>query len=160
MRAGVDPALLSLFGSQTRLLTMAVLANADESLTGYRIALIAGLPREKVYPELRKGVATRLLVRTPDGYQLIDEDVRRLLRKRVRIRWDKEWDREREGWNERTRDRLDALLASIPRDPAYLRPRRWKPSVSARAVIREKRRPPSKDRLLRRLGLRTSSKPG
>jgi len=56
VKTDADPALLSLFGSQTRLLTMAVLANADEALTGYRVAKIAGLPREKVYPELRKGI--------------------------------------------------------------------------------------------------------
>ena len=157
MDAGVDPTLLSLFGSQTRLLTMAVLANAGEPLTGYRVAVIAGLPREKVYPEIRKGLATGLLRRTASGYRMVDADVRNLLQKRVRLRWDQVWDREREGWNEQPQGRLNALVASIPPNPAYLRPKGWTPSASARAVIRETRRPTSKDRLLRRRGLRTSS---
>jgi hypothetical protein len=160
MDAGVDPTLLSLFGSQTRLLTMAVLANATEPLTGYRVAVIAGLPREKVYPEIRKGLATGLLTSTKGGYRMVDSDVRCLLQKRVQIRWDKEWDRERTGWNERTQDRLKAILASIPSDPTYLRPEGWKPPASARALIREMRRPKSKDALLRGRGLRTSLREG
>jgi hypothetical protein len=154
----IDPGLVSLFGSQTRLLTMAVLANADEPLTGYRVAKIADLPRIKVYPEIRKGVATNLLARDGVGYRMIDNDVRTLLRKRVRIRWDKEWDRAREGWNEQTRDRLAEILASIPKDPGYLRPKGWKPSASARTALQEMDRPASKDTLLRRRGLRTSAR--
>jgi hypothetical protein len=158
MKTDVDPSLLSLFGSQTRLLTMAVLANADEALTGYRVAIIAGRPREKVYPELRKGISTGLLTLESDGYRMVDTDVRALLRKRVRIRWDKEWDRARKGWDIETRGKLTTLLASIPTDPSYLRPRGWKPSPSARKAIREMERPPSKDALLSRLGLRTSTR--
>jgi hypothetical protein len=160
MEAGVDPTLLSLFGSQTRLLTMAVLANATEPLTGYRVAVIAGLPREKVYPEIRKGLVTGLLAHTDDGYRMVDPDVRRLLQKRVQIRWEKEWDRERTGWNDGTQDRLNAILASIPSDPTYLRPKGWEPPAAARLLIREMRRPNSKDAVLRRRGLRTSLREG
>ena len=154
----VDPSLLALFGSRTRLLTMAVLANAEEPLSGYRVAAIAHLPREKVYPELRKGIDTGLLTTIGDGYRLVDPDIRALLQKRVRIRWDEEWDRARSGWNEETRGRLTALLASIPSDPAYLRPKGWKPSPSARKAIREMERPPSKDEDLRLRALRTSDR--
>src|SRR5580658_10492812 len=157
MGPDVDTSLVSLFGSRTRLLTMAVLANANEPLTGYRVAAIANLPREKVYPELRKGVATGMISVGPTGYRMIDTDVQTLLRKRVRIRWDLEWDRARPGWDEETSRRLTALLASIPNDPTYLRPKGWKPSPSARTAIREMERPASKDALLRRRGLRTSA---
>jgi DNA-binding transcriptional ArsR family regulator len=158
MKADVDPALLSLFGSRTRLLTMAALASAQEPLTGYRVAAIAGLPREKVYPELRKGVAAGLLTSARDGFRMVDADIRSLLRKRVRVRWDKEWDRARAGWDEETRSRLTTLLASIPTDSTYLRPEGWTPSPSARKAIREMERPPSKDALLRRRGLRSSDR--
>ncbi len=158
MKTDVDSSLLSLFGSQTRLLTMAVLANSDEALTGYRVAMVAGLPREKVYPELRKGISTGLLTTGSDGYRMVDPDVRALLRRRVRIRWDEAWDRARKGWDEETRGKLTTLLASIPTDPSYLRPKGWKPSPSARKAIQEMDRPPSKDALLSRLGLRTSAR--
>ncbi|MCI4319163.1 MAG: hypothetical protein L3K23_03390 [Thermoplasmata archaeon] len=158
MKTAVDPSLLSLFGSRTRLLTMAVLANADEPLTGYRVAVIAGLPREKVYPELRKGIATGLLRSSSNGFRMVDSDVRALLRKRVRIRWDEEWDRARAGWNAETRSQLRAMLASIPTDATYLRPKGWKPSSSARKAIREMGRLASKDTELSRRGLRTSAR--
>jgi len=158
MRRDVDASLVSLFGSQTRLLTMAVLANANEPLTGYRVAVIANLPREKVYPLLRKGVATGTLVAGPEGFRMIDADVRALLRKRIRIRWDQEWDRARSGWDKETRGKLTGLLASIPKDPTYLRPKGWKPSPSARRAIRELERSPSKDALLSSRGLRTSAR--
>ena len=158
MMLEIDPGLVSLFGSQTRLLTMAVIANADEPLTGYRVAKIAGLPRIKVYPEIRKGVAANLLARDGAGYRMIDNDVRTLLRKRVRIRWDEEWDRARKGWNEQTRGRLAEILVSIPKDPGYLRPKGWVRSPSALKAIKEMERPTSKDALLRRRGLRTSAR--
>jgi hypothetical protein len=158
MMVEVDSGLVSLFGSRTRLLTMAVIANADEPLTGYRVAKIADLPRIKVYPEIRKGVVTNLLVRDGRGYRMIDSDVRALLRKRVRIRWDEEWDRSRKGWNDETSGRLARALASIPTEPNYLRPRGWKPSPSVRKAIREMERPAAKDALLRRRGLRTSAR--
>lgn len=158
MKADVDPSLTSLFGSQTRLLTMAVLANAEEPLTGYRVAKIADLPRAKVYPEIRKGVTTGLLTRVDEGYRMVDSDVRALLRKRIRIRWDEEWDRARKGWNEQTLGRLGTILASIPTDPGYLRPKGWRPSPSARKAIREMERLPLKDLILARRGLRTSAR--
>ncbi|MGA7922836.1 MAG: hypothetical protein WCA77_02535 [Thermoplasmata archaeon] len=156
MDAYIDSSLAALFGSRTRLLTMAVLANADEALTGYRIALIAGLPRVKVYPELRKGLATKLLAKERAGYRMIDPDIRALLRRRIRIRWSDEWDRARKNWNAETPNRLVELLKSIPESPDYLRPKGWKPSPAARRAIREMERPVSKNKLLRRRGLRTS----
>jgi hypothetical protein len=158
MAARTDVALASLFGSQNRLLTMAVLANADEPLTGYRVAKVAGLPRQKVYPEIRRGIEAGLVERVANGFRLSDPDVRALLRKRVRIRWAEEWDRSRSGWDGQTRARLATLLASIPTDPRYLRPKGWRPSPSASRAIQEMERPATKDALLRRRRLRTSDR--
>ena len=72
---------------------MAVPANAEQPMSGYRVAKVAGLPRQKVYPEIRRGVDAGLVVETPSGFRLADADVRALLRKRVRIRWTEDWDR-------------------------------------------------------------------
>jgi hypothetical protein len=158
MKEAVDPSLVGLFGSRARLLTMAVLANSEEPLTGYRVAKVANLPRVKVYAEIRKGVESGLLAKLGDGYWMADPDVRLLLRKRVRIRWDEEWDRARQGWNDQTAGRLSRILASIPTDPGYLQPKGWRPSAAARKTIREAVRPASKDATLRRRGLRTSAR--
>lgn len=158
MTPKADRALLALLGSRTRLLTMATLANAGKPLTGYRVAVVAGLPRDKVYPVIRKAVAAGLLERVKGGYRMVDGDVQALLRKRVRIRWDEDWDRERDGWGDQTPARLSAILESLPRESTYLRPKNWVPSKSAKAKIREMRRPASKDVFLRAHGMRTSER--
>jgi hypothetical protein len=158
MVAEVDSGLQWLLGSRTRLLTMAVLANADEPLTGYRIAKTADLPRIKVYAELRNGVSSELLAKVDEKYLMVDPDVRALLRKRVKIRWDEEWDRARVGWNGQTSARLAKILASMSTEPEFLRPRGWRPTDSALKVIREIQRPPTKDAVLERRGLRTSAR--
>jgi hypothetical protein len=113
MRADIDPGLTALFGSRARLLTMAVLANADEPLTGYRIAKIARLPRQKVYPELRRGVESGLVERSGEGFRLSDSDIRTVLRKRVRIRWDAEWDRARGSRASRVARELGQIRTSL-----------------------------------------------
>ncbi len=162
MADSCDPALEGAFGSRTRLLTLAALANSDEPLTGYRVALVANLPRPKVYAELRKGIQSGLVERVSGGFRLVDPDLRALLRKRVRIRWDAEWDRSRRGWNEETAGLLRAGLAEvrarIQQNPGYLRPPGWKPPPEARSWQSELDRSPQKDRVLRRVGLRTSKR--
>jgi hypothetical protein len=87
MTFDLDPALMAMFGSRARLLTMAVLANAERPMTGYRVAAVAGLPRPMVYPEIRKGISANVIVETARGYRFADADLRDLLRKRVRISW-------------------------------------------------------------------------
>lgn len=56
-------------------------------MTGYRVALVAELPREKVYPELRKAIAAGSVTKTKLGYSLVDPEIRQLLRSRVRVVW-------------------------------------------------------------------------
>jgi len=151
METVVDPALASFVGSQTRLLALAVLANADEPLTGYRVAKIASIPRVKVYPELRKGVEAGILARDGDGYRMVDTDLRSLLRKRIRIRWDEEWDRARSARAVTPEDDLRRIQTSLKGARLY-NPKNRVP----RAAIRELERDPEKNRILRRLNLRPS----
>jgi hypothetical protein len=148
-----DLPLESLFGSRTRLLTMAVLANAEEPLTGYRIAKVADLPRQKVYPELRKGIGAGLIRRAGPGFVLADPDVRSLLRKRVRIRWDEEWDRSREGQAIKVPAELNRIRSSLRSFKAY-DPKNRIPTDARRELQRD----PVKNRILRELGLRPSSR--
>ena len=93
MSATSDAALEAFCGSRTRLLTLGVLAAAEVPLTGYRVALVAGLPREKVYPELRRSIAAGSVVKGESGYSLVDREPRKLLRSRIRVVWSKYWDR-------------------------------------------------------------------
>ncbi len=147
MEDALDPALASLFGSRTRLLTMAVLANAEEPLTGYRVAKVAGLPRQKVYPEIRRGVDAGLVVGTPSGFRLCDPDIRALLRKRVRIRWTEDWDRARRGRSPEVMGDLRGIRASLKGVRTY-EPKNRIPA----AALRELERDPAKDQILLRRG--------
>jgi len=162
MRDEVDPAVLAFTGSRTRALTLAVLANAEEPFTGYRVAKIAGLNPSKVYRELLRASKAGLIRRdrTGNGYIIADPDVRTFLRRRLRIRWDDEWDKARAGWDDETPGLLSTALTAIRgrvrENPNYLRPRGWKPPASAESWAGELRRPPEKDAGIRRAGRRTS----
>jgi Sugar-specific transcriptional regulator TrmB len=162
MPGSMETNLGSLFGSRARALTLAVLANAEGPLTGYRIAQVASLPRPKVYAVLRQLYKAGFVQNAKGGVRLTDPDLRSLLQKRLRLRWSEEWDSAREGWSEENPRLLSAGLADIRtrirRDPDFLRPRGWKPPPSARKIERELRRPASKDAGLRRRGLRTSDR--
>jgi len=153
MVATVDLPLESLFGSRTRLLTMAVLANADAPLTGYRVAKVADLPRQKVYPELRRGTAAGLIRHKGRGFVLSDPDIRSLLRKRVRIRWDEEWDRSRKGQAAKVPGELNRIRSSLRGFKTYDALNRI-PATARRELERD----PAKDRILRELGLRPSTR--
>jgi hypothetical protein len=150
-----DPVLEQLVGSRTRLLTAAVLANSDEPLTGYRIAKIAKLPREKVYPELSKGVKSGLFGQRGNGFFLLDSDLRALLRKRIRIRWDSEWDRARKGWAESASGEIRDIKGELQGVSRYDPKNRIRASA-----LEELRRRPAKNRVLRKLGLRISKRKG
>jgi hypothetical protein len=153
MESDVDPALAALVGSRSRLLTLAVLANSDEPLSGYRVAKIASLPRVKVYPEIRKGIGTGILVKEGEGYRMVDMDLRSLLRKRVRIRWDQEWDRARSIRAKSAAADLERIQASL-KGVRLFDPKNRIP----RAAKRELERDPEKNRILRRLNLRPSAR--
>lgn len=153
MRTTLDSPLSALVGSRTRLLTMAVLANSDEPLTGYRVAKVAGLPRTKVYPEIRRGLASGLLVQTAAGFRMTDPDVRTLLQKRVRIRWYDEWNRSQAGSAASVDRELERILSELEGIRTYDPTNR----IPAQA-LRELKRDPERNRILRRLGLRPSSR--
>ena len=162
MTERTDPALVAFCGSETRVRTLGVLANAEFPMTGYRVAKVAGVPESKVYPELRKGIRVGIVRKERSGYRLIDSDLRGLLRKRVRLFWDVDWDRAREGWGAETSRILEQGMSAIRRrlqgDVSYLRPKGWKPPAAARRWNRELRRPRGKDARLRRRGQRTSKR--
>ena len=156
----LDPGLVALFGSKTRLAVVAVLSNAFRPLTGYRIAKVADLAPIKVYAELRRLGAGGVVRQEEGGWVMADPSIRAVVAQRVRIRWDEDWDAQREGWAVETPSLLSAYLREIDQrvraDPSYLRPRGWKPPKAALRGMERLRRPPDKDVLLRRRGLRTS----
>jgi len=155
-----DPAIVAFCGSETRARTLAVLANASFPMSGYRVARVAQVAEPKVYQELRRAVGVGTVRRLRTGYLLADPDIRTLLRMRVRIYWDRDWDLARTGWAQQTprllKDGLVAIRERLRSDPAYLRPRGWKPPVGARKLSLELERPPGKDARLRRRARRTS----
>ena len=152
MGVPIDPGMAALFGSATRARTLAVLANSPEPLTGYRIAEVSGDERIKVYSVLaslaKTGVVTS--AQRDDGravvWTLRDSDIRSLLRRRVRLVGEGEWDAgvaRRLSERKVVRDRiLEIDLSKYPSLP--------------REVVRELERPPRKDRELVAAGLRPS----
>jgi hypothetical protein len=153
MAAESDEALESFCGSRTRLLTMSVLASAEAPLSGYRIATVAGLPREKVYPELQRAISVGSVEKTASGFVLNDSDMRLLLRKRVRVTWDNYWDRTDRPSGEAVDRELKLIRQRRKRVPLYNPANRI-----PKGAIRELQRDPEKDRALVRLGLRPSNR--
>jgi len=162
MMKRTDPALVAFCGSETRARTLGALANAVSPMTGYRVAKVAGIPEPKVYPELRRAVRADIVRKERSGYRLIDEDLRVLLQKRVRLYWDVDWDRARAGWSDETpgllRQGMTAIRRRLRDDPFYLRPKGWSPPPAARKWSQELVRPPEKDAGIRRLRRRTSKR--
>jgi hypothetical protein len=150
-----DSALESFCGSRTRLLTLAVLASADAPLTGYRIAAVAGLPREKVYPELNKARSAGSVIRDGAGYSLVDPELRALLRVRTPVTWNSYWDRA----DRPSPDTVDAELRRIRKLTRGLTLYDSRNRIPPDA-LRELERDPEKNRALRRLGLRPSRRKG
>lgn len=150
----VDQGLALLFGSETRVRTLAPLAGSNTPLTAYRIAEVAELPRTKVYEELARLKSTGWVVGVTGAagqtlWRLTDPDVRSLLRRRMRIYFASDLVRE-------------ASLRSIDARKVIARSRRMglpagvlQPGFTPRNA-KDYRRPPQKDALLARLGLRTS----
>ena len=138
MRSNIDPALVDLVGSEARLLSLAVLANADAPMTGYRVAAVADLPRQKVYPLLRRALDSGIVRRTEAGYVLIDGDIRDLLRRRVRIEWS-------EDRRLTESSRVEVARASAKEDFDWFDPRSYVPNPEvATRYAKEFRRPPEK----------------
>jgi DNA-binding transcriptional ArsR family regulator len=138
MKISLDPSLVALFGSETRVAVLAVLAGASRPLTGYRVAKIAGVQPIKAYGELRRLQGARVVRKLPSGWQLLDPQVRRFVGNRVRVAWSEDWEA---GVRERAR-RAEKVLAGSRRwfDPSRYQPN---PSVAVR-YSREIDRPPEK----------------
>lgn len=151
MPLAVDPDISALFGSETRVRTLAVLANSPAPLTGYRIAQISGDERTKVYDTLR-GLARSgiiLSARRADGresWELVDPDLRRMLIRRVRLAGEKEWD---SAVASRV-DRAKAFMTAVETMNLHGFP------PPSKETIRELRRPEVKDRALAAAGLAVS----
>ena len=149
--AKVDPGLERLFGGRTRVRILAVLANAAEPVTAYRIARVAGSQVGKTSVELRRlersGIVRRVAPSSRGlGWVMVDPDLRRLLQRRVRLVWVEDW------------DRLTARQALLARRSH--RPRidlaRFRPSPGSVPNRSEFLRSTAKDRILAEMGLPTS----
>ncbi len=94
MRLEVPAALSTLFGSEDRVRTIAILANADRPLTAYRIAKIARIEPPNVYRELSRLSKQGEVKRSADpseGWVLTDSDLRRMMQRRLRITWSEDF---------------------------------------------------------------------
>jgi DNA-binding transcriptional ArsR family regulator len=147
VKSRLDRRLVALFGSETRLRTLGVLANSYRPLTGYRIGRTAGVALPKVYRELKRLRSAGLVVQAHGGWVLSDADVGTLLRKRFHVTWEPDWSAEiaRRAPADR------AILARLRALPPPKFPRAWTPRRPARF-----RRRAVKDRLLLQMGSGTS----
>lgn len=158
MTLDLDPGMVSLFGSAARVAILATLANATTPLTGYRVARIAQVQPIKVYTELRK-LAQAGVVREGVsegggiGWSLVDPELRRLLRRRVRISWSVDWFRDEEGRRRRTRATRERLSRASPVDVEQFGPPGWSPRQPE-----DYDRPAEKDKVLVELGMRPSKR--
>jgi len=96
MKFNIDPAVEQLFGSETRAKVLAILADSLEPKTGYEISKTLDVSPPKVYDVLRRMETSGFLKAITEGsrikrYFLADEDLRRLLLKKVRIAVAKDW---------------------------------------------------------------------
>jgi len=154
MRSNLDPALTGLTGSATRARTLVPLASAGSPLTAYRIAALAGVPRTKVYRELRRlgesGLVERVgMGRNRSGWTLVDPDLRRFVSRRAQILWSGDIKANSEALRKRTQQ-IIAESAKLPLEGTLL-------SGDLRpSTVREIARSPSKDELLASLKLRVS----
>lgn len=147
----VDRSLSALFGSDTRLRLLAVLANAQHPLTGYRVAKTAEVPISKVYPELSRLEKARLAAHTKLGWTIDDTDVAALLRKRMRVVDSEDWFRNKSNRDEQDRALMDRLRKLPPPD--------WS-TVNSTAIRYDLSRRKEKDALLARHGMKPSATHG
>lgn len=153
MALDLDAGLSLLFGGETRASVLAALASASAPFTGYRVAKVAGIQPIKAYAELRRLREAGIVRETPRGergatWELLDENLRSFLTRRVRVVWWNDW---QPGMAGRAR-RAEVALARIRQIDLS----KFKPNPSAVSNPEEYTRRPEKDRVLARLGLRTS----
>ncbi len=141
----IDAGLSSFAGSETRVRLLAVLANAQHPLTGYRVAKTGMVSVSKAYPELGRLAKSHLVIHTARGWSIQDEDVATLLRKRVRIVDSGEWFREKPKRDAEDRRLLTRLKDLPPPDWSGLQPKKIRYDLDRRR---------EKDELLARHGMR------
>ena len=161
MTLGLDPQLVTLFGSETRVAVLAALAGASVPFSGYRVAQVAGVQPIKAYSELKRLRSAGIVRETPvrKGRSVWDlplGEIRSFVVGRTRIYWSDDWIN-----NPRRKTTPDDLRFARQVNKAAekrLRPASIPPS--ARAILSEMTRPSEKDEILERLGLPTSVRRG
>ncbi len=156
MKIEPDPGVVALFGSRTRVLTLAPIANSRTPLTAYRIARTAGLQRIKVYSELRRLSKVGIVCELRDDrgcsvWEICDPDLRRILIHRVRLTDVSVLRADRARLARSTKQ----FMAAYRRNP--IEPER----LEDRSAVRNKRdfaRSPQKDAILVRLGLKPANR--
>ncbi|MGI0133218.1 MAG: hypothetical protein ACREDK_09085 [Thermoplasmata archaeon] len=149
MEPEIHPNLVAVFGSETRVRVLAVLANAFRPLTAYRVAKVGGVSIPKAYRELERLEKAAVVVHRKNGFVLAETSraVGDLIATKVRLSWDKDWEAEQI----RERAEMESLLARLSRIPCR---RPSKGFVPKHPELY--RRSPTKDRILREMGLPTS----
>jgi hypothetical protein len=148
----VDPQLVALFGSATRVSVLAALAGASAPWTGYRVAKVAGLQEIKAYRELERLRAAGIVRTSGNGWVLPPGELRTFLARRLRVSWSEDWFAGENGRALRARRVLD-------RPTRWFDARRYRPDRAVAACYaKEFERPPEKDELALRSGLRRSRK--
>jgi hypothetical protein len=151
MPTKIDPGVVALFGSQTRAATLGALANAGQPLTAYRLAKMTGTQVIKAITELRRLEKAGVVAMAPTdrgrpGWILSDRSLEDFFRRRVRIVWSTDFDRE---VDRRIARRLSSRRVRIDLS-------RFVPSPATVPNQAEFTRSPEKDRILARAGLRAS----
>lgn len=144
----VPQGIEGVFGSIARARILGFLAQASTPKTGYSIAKQLDIGVSNVYPELKRLealalVATRLDAKGSKLYYLTDEDLRRFLQRRVRVMAASDWlSSDRVAQRESRAQEARKLAVRLPRVEARRKNLPFK---------EEFRRPPQKDRALRRI---------
>lgn len=148
MTDGRGDDLQALFGSQTRVRLLGALADSREPQTGYFLAKKAGVYPSKAYGELRRLEKAGILGarQNASGYKkyfLADDDLRKFLRRRVRITSAQEW-----FSFERTRERR-RMYERLTRSPVELP--EFTPEPQTVRNREEFERVPEKEEAIRRI---------
>ncbi len=139
MLPSLDRRLLAFCGSATRVATLAVLANSERPLSGYRVSKLAGMQPIKIYRELERATRSGLVRKDVEGFRLSDPDLRLLLRKRVRLSWS-------EGWFDQEGARAERAERVKRSSTKWFDLRRYRRNAFvAMRYAREIERPPEKD---------------
>jgi hypothetical protein len=144
--------LTPLFGNAARAGALAVLANAERPISGYRIAKMTGCQETKVNAVLAKLRAEELVAavsvgQNRAGWILADPDLRRFIRRRVRISWSEDLLEDRKLNSSGAMETMRRLTELPPVDLSTFEsflPRNAK----------EFERPAQKDRILTEIGSR------